>query len=117
MPCAHEAEGPDPIILVQDYHFALAPRKGAALSRLMERVGCIRAIYVGDDATDEDAFRNTRAVTGVRVGQTRRSAAGYYLSCHEEADELLRALVRARRRVDGLDAVEGLEHLVATEVA
>jgi hypothetical protein len=50
----------------------------------------------------------------VRVGRTHLSAAGYYVPCQREVDELLRALVRARRRAEGLDdRIEGLERSVA----
>jgi trehalose 6-phosphate phosphatase len=50
-----------------------APHKGVALENARERLGCDTALYVGDDETDEDAFR---ALAGLaftfRVGQAER---------------------------------------------
>jgi trehalose 6-phosphate phosphatase len=96
---------------------ARAHDKGSALSLLLERAGRKRALYVGDDTSDEAAFRNERVAVGIRVGRTHRSAAGYYVCAQPDVDELLRALVRARRQADGLDPhVEALERLVAASV-
>jgi trehalose 6-phosphate phosphatase len=93
---------------------ARAHDKGSALSLVLERAGRKRAVFVGDDTSDEAVFRNERVAVGIRVGRTHRSAAGYYLSAQKDVDELLRGLVRARREADGLDArVEALERLVA----
>ena len=93
---------------------ARAQDKGTALSLVLERAGVKRAVYVGDDTSDEAAFRNERVAVGIRVGRTHRSAAGYYIPGQQEVEALLRALVRARRAADGLDArVEALERLVA----
>ncbi|HEY6888779.1 MAG TPA: trehalose-phosphatase [Solirubrobacter sp.] len=88
--------------------------KGDAVARLLQRIDRRVALYVGDDATDEDAFRNPCVVLGVRVGRTHRSAAAFYLSSQQEVDDLLRALVRARRALDGLgEDIEGLERTMA----
>ena len=72
--------------------------KGVALRRAMQRFACTTAIYVGDDATDEDAFK---AVTpdrllGVRIGPSDRSAAGFHLEHQTDIDALLRILVDLR---------------------
>lgn len=84
--------------------------KGDAVGRLLRRANRRVAVYVGDDATDEDAFRSEHVALGVRVGRTHRSAAEWYVRAQAEVDELLRALVRARRRLDGLgDDIAGLE--------
>jgi trehalose 6-phosphate phosphatase len=87
--------------------------KGAAVMQLLARTDRRRALYVGDDVTDEDAFRCRGVGLGVRVGRTHRSAAGYYLAAQADVDELLRTLVRSRRRQDGLDDdVRGLERSI-----
>jgi hypothetical protein len=38
----------------------------------------------------------------VRVGRSHASAAPWYVPAQRDVDDLLRALVRARRRADGL---------------
>ena len=90
-----------------------AHHKGRAVQELLERTGIHRALYLGDDTTDEDAFRAEGVGLGVRVGRTHHSAAHYYVPAQTEVDALLRALVRARRLRDGLDAdVAKLETLI-----
>jgi trehalose 6-phosphate phosphatase len=88
--------------------------KGDAVARLLPRAGRPTAVYVGDDATDEDAFRNASVAVSVRVGRTHLSAAEWYVPCQTDLDGFLRELARARRRVEGLnDRLEGLERSVA----
>jgi trehalose 6-phosphate phosphatase len=74
-----------------------APDKGTALLWACRRNGCRRAIYVGDDDTDEDVFRLDRPdeVLGICVGSERPTHAEYYLSDTGEVGELLRLLDRA----------------------
>lgn len=86
-----------------------APHKGDALQALMNRVGVERALYVGDDLTDEDVFRRARlpAQLGVRVGRRLDSAARYYVRNQKQVDRLLSVLLRARKaylpvRIPGL---------------
>jgi trehalose 6-phosphate phosphatase len=84
--------------------------KGAAVAGVLSRIGRGRAMYVGDDTTDEDAFRSNAVEVSVRVGHSTASAAGYFIPTQPDIDDLLRALVGARRRLEGLDEqVEGLE--------
>lgn len=84
--------------------------KGDAVARLLCRASRTAAVFVGDDATDEDAFRHRDVALGVRVGRAHRSAAEYYVPAQGDVDELLRAFVRARRRQDGLgEDIAGLE--------
>jgi trehalose 6-phosphate phosphatase len=84
--------------------------KGDAVARLLARASRRTAVFVGDDATDEDAFRHEAVGVGIRVGQAVRSAAEYCIPAQRDLDDLLRALVRARRRQDGLGAdISGLE--------
>jgi trehalose 6-phosphate phosphatase len=76
-----------------------APDKGRALAAACTRLGCTRAIYVGDDHTDEDVFALARADwLTVRVGESRHSAAAYYLREQAEIDALLDAVVGAAGR-------------------
>lgn len=78
-----------------------APDKGAAVAEILRRIGARRALYVGDDVTDEDAFAADGVAVAVRVGRTHASSARWYVPGQPEVDALLRSLVAARRRVDG----------------
>ena len=55
-------------------------------------------IYVGDDRTDEDAFRRApqRRLLSIRIGRARRTGATYYLRTQVEIDALLATLIRLR---------------------
>jgi trehalose 6-phosphate phosphatase len=77
-----------------------APSKGDALVALRERSDADIAMYVGDDVTDEDVFRLDQPgrLFTVRVGQSRSSAARYYLRQQSEIDQLLKRLVALRER-------------------
>lgn len=66
--------------------FEFAPRehhKGAAITEMMQREPFAgrRAVFIGDDVTDEDGFRAVNAVDGVtiHVGGNRDSEASYTL--------------------------------------
>jgi trehalose 6-phosphate phosphatase len=86
-----------------------APTKGDAIRELCDRLGARMAIYVGDDRTDEEAFRSEVVGISVSVGGERDSSAGYRLAGQREVDDLLRALLAARARQDGLgERWEGL---------
>lgn len=86
--------------------------KGTAVLRLLARRrgagwrGRCLPVYVGDDLTDEDAFRALRGVgVTVRVGHGP-TAAAYYLEAHAQVPELLSRLAEAaeelhRRRRKG----------------
>jgi trehalose 6-phosphate phosphatase len=65
---------------------------------LMDRLACERALYVGDDETDEDAFllAATRPVVTVRIGPNRGSRAEYFLNAQSEIDTLLQRLLALR---------------------
>ena len=75
-----------------------APHKGSALERERSHLVCDTVIYVGDDDTDEDAFRLDRPgqLLSIRVGRKRASAALYYIRNQAEIDRLLRTLVALR---------------------
>jgi len=83
---------------------SLLPRgganKGVALQQACRWFACDSAIYVGDDATDEDAFSSTfpEKLLTIRVGATDHSHARYHLGSQDEIDELLQVLVDIRTR-------------------
>ena len=73
-----------------------APHKGIALRAELVRLKCDRALYVGDDETDEDVFALTDEAPSlftIRVGRKNHSRAGYFLRNQKEIDELLRLLM------------------------
>ncbi len=75
--------------------------KGAAVRWLLARrsLSGRTPVYLGDDTTDEDAFRAVRPHgVGVLVGRSRRSAARYRLAGPAEVRDLL---------VRWLDALDG----------
>lgn len=86
--------------LVYDVVSLEAPHKGAALRRLVAAERAEHAIYLGDDATDEDVFRTAdpaRALT-VRVGRSLNSAATHFVRDQRELDVFLDFAARSRRR-------------------
>ena len=84
--------------------FELRPRfewdKGKAVMWLLAALGLdgedVLPFYIGDDLTDEDAFRAlaARGVT-IYVGATQRTAAQYVLAGTEEVARFLARLTRA----------------------
>src|SRR5688572_22021573 len=75
-----------------------APHKGEALERARRLLACDKAIYVGDDETDEDAFAAARSdrLLSVRIGNARRSRATYRLKDQRQIDRFLRRLLALR---------------------
>ncbi|MEP6941854.1 MAG: trehalose-phosphatase [Betaproteobacteria bacterium] len=70
-----------------------APHKGDALRALLADSGRERAIYVGDDVTDEDVFRlRLPGVLSVRVAPVGERTTDLYLAFQEEVGLLLREL-------------------------
>lgn len=77
---------------------ARAPHKGLALEHQLLKLRCNKAIYIGDDDTDEDVFAlpaRARLLT-IRVGRNRDSLARYYISRQRDIDRLLRHLIALR---------------------
>jgi trehalose-phosphatase len=72
--------------------------KGKAVIWLLETLGFergkIRAVYIGDDSTDEDAFRslNQRGIGILISEQSQHTAARYSLEDPAEVERFLRAL-------------------------
>ncbi|MBX7082333.1 MAG: trehalose-phosphatase [Nannocystaceae bacterium] len=75
-----------------------APDKGGAIAWALAQLQCDAVIYVGDDITDEDAFRYDGGVPllGVRVGADPTSAARWFLRSQRAIDRLLRLLLVCR---------------------
>jgi trehalose 6-phosphate phosphatase len=113
----HYRQSPDPLIAQEILlgaiaHLAPSPRrvsgkfvenlvpqaaadKGVALEALMKHLACPRAIFVGDDVTDEDVFcLKNPVVLGIRVGENRESAARYYLQGQDEMVKLLYEILK-----------------------
>jgi trehalose 6-phosphate phosphatase len=72
---------------------AAFPTKGDAVRRLVRELGCRRALFVGDDVTDEDVFAlPERLVLGVHVG-AGPSCARWRVAGRAEVDLLLALLL------------------------
>jgi len=81
---------------------AISWNKGMALRYILERLGDKHLpIYIGDDITDEDAFKSIRnkGIT-VRVGRSRKTLAGYYLKRQSEVSEFLHRIIIGLRERD-----------------
>jgi trehalose 6-phosphate phosphatase len=65
--------------------------KGAALGWIRDQIGKteIALIYIGDDTTDEDAFRALADGVTIRVGFTEGTAARYYAESQSEVGAFL----------------------------
>jgi trehalose 6-phosphate phosphatase len=71
-----------------------APNKGTALAAFMKQAHRTAAIYVGDDRTDEDAFRlEMPSFAAIRVGRREHSAAPYFLEAQTDNDRLIELLL------------------------
>ena len=92
-----------------------APHKGIALLSIMAHLGCSRALFVGDDETDEDVFRLDDArILGIRVGMNVDSAASWCLSSQDEIGDLLdRIRDVIMSRASELSSRNGSRHNVA----
>ena len=80
-----------------------APHKGAALIRLIDADAVEAAIYVGDDATDEDVFRlsDSERLLTIRIGRHRRSAAQYFIRDQRDVDLFLDEVSKVQTTVAG----------------
>ncbi len=94
-----------------------APDKGAAVRTLVREHQFPSALFVGDELTDEAAFRAARELggMGVRVGRWSESAAEFHIATQLEIEALLtelligvtRAARAARQSVSAPDVAEG----------
>ena len=73
-----------------------APTKGDALAAIRRELKPRATLYVGDDATDEDAFlsRGPGGLFAVRVAPAPGTSARFRLDTQAEVEALLNALVR-----------------------
>ncbi|MDD5287195.1 MAG: trehalose-phosphatase [Desulfuromonadaceae bacterium] len=78
--------------------------KGDALASAMELFGFKRAIFIGDDVTDEDVFLLKNVdVFGIHIGKDDQTAAQYYLKKQSALLGLLNSMVgilESQRNVD-----------------
>jgi trehalose 6-phosphate phosphatase len=79
--------------------------KGSALAEARRAFACESAIYVGDEDTDEAAFRSEDGRTlSIRVEPSEQSHAAYHLGSQDDIDEFLQILAAARRQLpDGTE--------------
>jgi trehalose 6-phosphate phosphatase len=70
--------------------------KGIVLQTIARESRSTSVLFVGDDVTDEAAFRTAVAprYLTIRVGRDAESAASFYLSSQADIDELLKTLLR-----------------------
>jgi trehalose 6-phosphate phosphatase len=79
-----------------------APHKGEALKIIMGYLGCRRALFVGDDLTDEDVFRmGNGEIFGIRVGLSSDSAARFFVRDQDEVADLLDMVATELERSNG----------------
>lgn len=68
--------------------------KGKALMAAMEMFALQRAIFIGDDVTDEEVFQLTNVdVFGIHVGQNVQTSAPYYLKKQSALLGLINSMV------------------------
>lgn len=76
-----------------------APNKGTALRLLMKKRKLPKAIFLGDDVTDESVFSlaaespRSGGIWGVRVGSSPLSKAPYFVSSQKKVLRLLELLI------------------------
>jgi trehalose 6-phosphate phosphatase len=68
--------------------------KGEALMAALNKFGLKRAIYIGDDVTDEEVFKLKNVdLFGIHIGKDDRTVAPYYLNKQSDILELLNSMV------------------------
>lgn len=71
-----------------------SPHKGDAARAILKHSRYRRAIFVGDDRTDENVFQlQDPRILGIRVGYRSGSAAEWFIGSQKETDRLLRELI------------------------
>lgn len=74
-----------------------APHKGDALLALLKQAGMDSAVFVGDDATDEDVFALKKDnIFTIRVGESATSQADWFVA---EQTDVLRLLTELRSHI------------------
>jgi trehalose 6-phosphate phosphatase len=72
-----------------------SPHKGLALKEVMRLSRRPFALFVGDDDTDEDGFRQEGRILSIRVGKKRGSAAEFFVPNQKDVGRLLRWLTKS----------------------
>jgi trehalose 6-phosphate phosphatase len=85
---------PCPRVISGKHIFNLLPYdsgdKGRAVLQLLRHTTSAAALYVGDDATDEDVFSvHEPSILSVRVGPSEDSAADWFIDDHHAIEGLL----------------------------
>jgi trehalose 6-phosphate phosphatase len=74
-----------------------AAHKGDGMRWLFAKTKFARAVYIGDDVTDEDVFRlRDRRLFTVYVGRKRSFSAGYSIASQKQVDRFLEILLKER---------------------
>ncbi len=72
-----------------------SPHKGDAVAEILRVSKYHRAVFIGDDRTDENVFlRRDPRILGIRVGFRRDSAADWYIPGQRDIDRLLNKLIK-----------------------
>lgn len=79
------------------------PTKGSTLQRARMQLRCDRALYIGDDGTDEDAFTSgdPTCLLSIRVGAGEPTRARFRLDRQADLDRLLSAILAMSKRGSG----------------
>ncbi len=73
----------------------LGTDKGSALLYLMKQLGCSHGIFIGDDITDEDAFRlRQKNILTIRVGYSANTHARYFVRSQNDVLKILKILAQ-----------------------
>ncbi len=71
-----------------------SPHKGHAVLEILKASKVRRAVFIGDDLTDENVFQlEDRRILGVRVGYRRGSKAQWYINSQSDVDRFLKELI------------------------
>lgn len=86
--------GFEPHLVIGSHAPARASDKGDALAAAMESLGSTRAVYFGDDDTEEEVFKlKGEEVFGVQIGNDSKTAAPNYQNRQSELLGLLRSII------------------------
>jgi trehalose 6-phosphate phosphatase len=77
-----------------------AQTKGKALVEAITMVGAARALFMGDDLTDEEVFKLEGVdLLGVHIGNEPWTAAAYYLDAQSEVKDVLKTIVQVLEKL------------------